>query len=580
MDRPWFERWAERLERELQALRSRGIVFEVDETARSKGVLKVRLTTPLSHPAGKHRLVAIYPGEFPFFRPEVFGPELRLPRHQNHLQRNLCLLRRPTSAWDPEWTLAQLLETQLPKVLETGRITDPNLIRADPSEQAEPRSVFYDYEPGSFVLLDPGVRVPSDVRSGTLILEHSGGGAVFRGGLRRVNDADGALVAEGFPVPKGLFSGRVAVRWIRCDDWPPKGTADGVVSWLKERHPAAMRRPAERVSWAGEKVDITGILCSEEIEPGILGDGWLFVVRHVNKKAKAARRYLARPMRYSEEAVFDRIPELRFLRGATVAQAGVGCIGAPIALELARAGVKTLRLLDHDVVEAGTTVRWPVGLSAAAVSKVAVLAQVIRNGYPFTQAEPVPLRLGAPVDPTMEGGLDTGVVTGFRKRWANEADLILDTTAEWGVNFFLSEVAREKGVPYVLVTGTPGGWGGRMLRIRPGSNRPCWGCVERWRDRDALPEPAALADDLGAVQPAGCDDPTFTGANFELGQVALAGARFAVQTLSSCLGGIYPDAPWDYAVVSLRDEQGQAIAPQWETTKLDPFPGCPRCQAS
>jgi hypothetical protein len=569
-ERPWFVRWPQCLERELQALRHNGVDVRVDEEAERAGVLKLHLDTPSSHAGGAHRLTAIYPMEYPFFRPVVVAADLDLPRHQNPFNKELCLLGSSSAQWDPEWTLATLLDRQLPEVLTRGQIGDPDAVAADPAEQAEPRSAYYPWSPGEYVLVDPVQPVPSGAIHGLLELGLSGDNG-FRGCLRTVTDQGKERVYEGAPAPESRFPTEVRGRWFRTDEWPPSNSAQDIYAWVRTKSPGAAKPVISK-----NGVEIIGILCAEEGERG-LADGWLFLVRRRGPKGQVTPWRLVGAHRYSEGALFGRAPELAFLRKATVVQAGIGCVGAPIALELARSGVKELSLADGDSVEAATTPRWPLGLDAAAHSKVRMLEAAIGRDYPHTGVRAVPWRIGEPVDPSTTSKGQLEFLTGAQRKWLHGADLILDTTAEWAVAFYLSEIAAELGVPYVMVAGTQGGWGGRIYRVLPGGNGPCWGCIERWRDAGELPTPAAAPDELGRVQPPGCADPTFTGAGFDLGQVALAGARFVIQTLATRLGGEYPDVDWNYAVVSLRDEAGKAIAPRWQTVSLDRFPGCPQC---
>jgi molybdopterin/thiamine biosynthesis adenylyltransferase len=573
LDRPWYEHWPTRLEEELEALSQHSCEFDIDDAARMRGILKLRVRTPGDHPAGRHDLTALYPDEFPFFRPEVYAFHLDLPRHQNPFDHNLCLLGRATVNWDPESTLADLLYEQLPKVIERGPIVDPEVLEGDPGEQAEPRSTYYEYEPGSFVLWDPAHAVPPSVARGKLVIAHPQGGLAFWGAVVRVRDERGTVFFDSEPVPAGRFPGRSGFRWIRTPP-PPRKTAQETQAWLLERYPWVLEEMNRGVRWSNRYCNVAAILYEEELAPGRHGDAWLFLV-HEHDGAGRGRLYLARPASYSEALMFERVPELSFLRDASIALAGAGCIGAPIALEVARAGAARLSVIDPDVVEAGTTVRWPLGVAAVGQHKVGVLKSLIDNSYPFTDFRPYPWRIGQVYEGAPSPDLRSArELTG---EWLQDADVIADTTAEWGVHFYLSELARSRSIPYVGVSGTPGGWGGTMYRVSAEAG-PCWGCIARWQKDGALPVPAAAPDQEGLFQPRGCADPTFTGAGFDLGHVALAGARLLVMTLASHMGGTYPDVPWNYAAVSLRAESGEAMAPRWETADAEVHPDCERCR--
>jgi molybdopterin/thiamine biosynthesis adenylyltransferase len=49
------------------------------------------------------------------------------------------------------------------------------------------------------------------------------------------------------------------------------------------------------------------------------------------------------------------------MQAKRVGVVGLGALGAPVVLELAKNLTGELRILDGDHVDAGTIVRWPVG---------------------------------------------------------------------------------------------------------------------------------------------------------------------------------------------------------------------------
>ena len=151
-------------------------------------------------------------------------------------------------------------------------------------------------------------------------------------------------------------------------------------------------------------------------------------------------------------------------------------------------------------------------------------------------------------------------------------DLVYDATAEVGIQHLLADLAIERSIPYLCISTTPGAWGGLVARIRPQHTEGCWICLQNALTDGTIPSPPF--DPAGGVQPKGCADPTFTGAGFDVGQVALAGVRLAVATLSAGTNGGYPDVGWDVVVVSLRDPDRRMIAPQWETFSLARHPSC------
>ncbi|MFH1716742.1 MAG: ThiF family adenylyltransferase [Planctomycetota bacterium] len=286
--------------------------------------------------------------------------------------------------------------------------------------------------------------------------------------------------------------------------------------------------------------------------------------------------YSARACYASPKDLDARIPELQMLHNKTVAVFGLGCLGAPSVLEFARAGVGFLHLIDYDFVDPGTSVRWPLGFSAAGEKKIYVLSEFIRQNYPYIQCDCFDARIGGVPNidsekllPNQQNLIDE-VVAG--------ADLIYDSTAEWGVQHFLSDQAYRYQVPYIALSGTWGAWGGRVVRIIP-NRTGCWSCYRLACKEGAIPEPPYAPDEpgQGLVQPVGCADPTFTGAGFDMLQIAIMGVRMAVSTLCEGASGAYPAFDWDAVHIGLRAENGTLISPKFDTYKIAPSPGCPRC---
>lgn len=282
--------------------------------------------------------------------------------------------------------------------------------------------------------------------------------------------------------------------------------------------------------------------------------------------------YFAKSGIGSRSAIQQRTPELRPLADKIVAVFGLGCIGAPTVLELARGGIGELRILDHDTVDPATGSRWPLGLSAAGLFKVVALEEFLRANYPSTKVTKFGHRLGGVRSPGSAERRDSSVV----QEMFEGASLILDTAAELGIHSVLSERAQREKVPYLGVVGTQGGWGGKVFRVLPGVTEGCWLCYRYACDDGSIPEPPSDAG--GTVQPLGCADPTFTGAGFDMAQVALYGVRTAVSTLCSGAKGGYPLMSWDATHLRFRDEAGQLIAPLYETHFIRRHPRCPRCK--
>jgi hypothetical protein len=583
----WWERYPERLTAELEALERNGIRYERDPEAESQGVMRLRLWYPLSTGAELY-LVATFPDNYPFFRFEVEAPDLDLPYHQHARAGNLCLLPRTTDLWHPSSDrLGDILRSQLERVLALGgqQVASPEISEQE-EHQAEPYSDYYDYIPGAILLTDSSWSISQRAQYGDLHIGLETLSSPIRGAILEVTDEQGNIVAK---TPEELarnYHFSIKARWARFNT-PPSArlTAAEIYQSVREND---LRGIDLKESIQGGKIAIKGVLFPEEIRwRGVAdrtGDGWLFVVRFEQERPSQKKRDRNRSLVASPENSYGlvragragrsdlsvRIPELAPLAQCCIAQFGLGCLGAPSSLEFARAGLGELRILDHDFVEPGSVVRWPIGLTAAGHLKVAKLLETISFNYPYTKVVGRNWKIGATYDPRRhESDILAEMLDG--------ADLVYDSTAEYGVQLFLSSLAAERRIPYIGVQSTAGAWGGVVVRIRPNMTEGCWQCFQ-WKYGELIPKPAF--DEKGdQVQPAGCADPTFTGANFDLMQVAMMGVRSAVSTLCGGQEAAYPEMDWDVAVLDLRDSSGQAIAPTWQLFTLNKDPRCETCGA-
>ncbi len=291
------------------------------------------------------------------------------------------------------------------------------------------------------------------------------------------------------------------------------------------------------------------------------------------KRDRPFQGYMAKAFYASPKELSKRIPELQPLREKTIAVFGLGCLGAPSALEFVRAGVGFIRFVDYDFVDPATTVRWPIGFSAAGRKKTDVLSEFIRENYPYVQCDAICFKVGQIREPGSGKPPDQKVIDDI----LDGVDLIYDCTAELGVQQFLTDLAGSHRIPYIGLSGTLGAWGGHIFRIRPWLGTGCWHCYLMACDDETIPEPPSAPEKDGQTQPVGCADPTFTGAGFDILQVALMGVRMAVSTICEGINGAYPSFDWDAVHIRLRSESGSLIAPKFDTYQIDPNPECQRC---
>lgn len=569
----WWERFGGRLAYELEEFRARGLDFAMDEALLARAG-RVLLRGSVEDEGERVELEVLYPDLFPYMRPEVYAPGLALERHQNPATRNLCLLDRSTRSWRPEDTGAWLVAERVPYLLSLFRAGPEAMVDAEVA-QGEPASTYYPVTPGTVVFvpaaalkLDPAL----EVGSGRLIFSADWppqiGLRALLGELvaRRPGEKKTELLARADEPLRGHFAaGHIQMRWARLQGPPPGFDADALLAAAEAVQPGFGNPPWQAVR-DGE-VAVTGVVFPEEVRQGVLEDAWLFAMRWRQAPNGKPREgaFLIRGERLTSEDLATRIPKLAALREARVAQVGLGALGAPLALELARNQVGTLRLLEHDLVEAAQIVRWPFGLPTVGRYKLEMVASSIEQNYPYTRVERFAHRLGQTATERKgrgENELD------LLDRFMNGASLVLDASTEVGVQQLLSDFARAQRLKQVYLSATEGARGGQVVAIVPGAGG-CWFCWKKWAEEGSIPLPPSGAD--GSVQPRGCSAPTFTGASFDLLPIAAQAARVAAAVLR------HETEQASTVWVCELPEDGIA-PPQWQAHPIEVHPDCPYCQ--
>lgn len=571
----WWEHFPGRLEAELEAFRDLGVEFDLDEELfRDAG--RVLLRGAIAHDGDAVRLEVLYPDLFPYLRPEVYAPDLALTRHQNPREHNLCLLDRSTRFWVPSDTAAWLVGERVPLLLSLFSQGAEAMAAAE-APQGEPASAYFLTQLGAAVFVPAGVLdVPAAHRVGSghvhfaadmpprVVLRGLLGELVVKprvGKTKRIAQVDGRLAAR--------FAGRqLSIRWARLDQ-PPSGCDTEAIFTAAEAVQAGFGRPPWQAVVDGE-VAIVGLVFPEEVRQGEYEDTWVFGVRVRRRTAGGAqeRAYVVRGERLTPEDLATRIPAVSGLPATTVAVAGLGALGAPVALELARNQAGVLRLLEHDIIEAAQTVRYPFGLTAVGHPKLDVVANFIETNHPFTCVERFAHRLGQTALDRRGRSEDEFALV---QRLLEGADLLVDATAEIAIQQLLAETANDLGLIQLFVSATEGARGGQIARLVPGVGG-CWHCWKHHVTDGAIPLPPR--DDLGAVQPRGCADATFTGTSFDLLPVVAHAVRSATVTLRHERRDQLPSVVWVCTI-----PEGGEGPPAWSEHPVDVHPRCARCGA-
>lgn len=584
MSEPWWITRPGVLEGEVTAFRQRGIPHAVDRTAEAEGVLAIDAAVRLDGQSIAIRV--IYPDLYPFVRFEAFAPSLRLARHQHPFNGNLCLIGRATENWDLYATAAEFLTEQLPRVLAAAGIGLDDPPAALEEAQGEPYSDYYATQEGSALFVDSSWHIPPDIRRGRLrllvdprvrLIGDSLRGLdapMLRGTVAEILDEEGIVLARADPallasVPEAVT---LSARWMRVERPPPQSSPPAGLAEFEVAIDSAWRATRREAFGKNFGLDVVGLVFPEEVRYRHMADGWLFFVRAYRGKNPKGVLYLAKSYRVGRQDLAARTPEVATLAAKRVAIVGVGGIGATIALELARAGVGELRLLDHDVVDPATAVRYPFGFAAAGQAKVNVLGDWIKDNLPYTMVQRFQHRLGGVRHDTRSES-DPEVL----ERLMAQADLVIDATAEVGLHYPIATFAQARDVPYLEASTRAGAWGGVIARVMGGREGPCWLCYQYFladHTQDNSPT-RPLADASGLVQPTGCADPTFTGTGFDVASFALSAVRLAVGTLTKGQPQTYPDPPWDIAIVNLREPNGAIVTPVQHSFSLQVQPACP-----
>lgn len=179
------------------------------------------------------------------------------------------------------------------------------------------------------------------------------------------------------------------------------------------------------------------------------------------------------------------------LRSATVAVLGCGSVGAPVAVNLARAGVGKLILVDQQKIEAANIGRHSLGAKSINGRKAVELAQRIRTDLPHIQVE---AHCAAVQRLLLE---DDGLLGGV--------DLIVSALGDWPSESMLDEwhVAGGMKVPIVYGWTEPHAVAGHAVivssaaagRLRDGVNAAGepYLTAAQWDDEPRMYEPACGA---------------------------------------------------------------------------------------
>ena len=266
----------------------------------------------------------------------------------------------------------------------------------------------------------------------------------------------------------------------------------------------------------------------------------------------------------SQEELFRRLEGVRdllLLEQKSVVCFGLGAIGAPLALALAREGVGSFVLCDPDTLRPGNVVRHALDLLSVGQPKAEAVEAALARINPSVETATETYHLSDP-------GVIAAKLAG--------ASLVVAAIGEDLKEELISEVlvGADEPPPLLLVRSLHGGDAFRVALLRPRVDA-CLTCLaeyraERHRDWIAVP-----ADDRPDVFDIGCATPARPGAGLTSQQAALFAAARALEVLEGRASDMNHWV-WVERPIPRADERLVAGLTLHQAT-FPPRPDCPIC---
>ena len=569
----WYDWFPERYDDELKAYERQGIAIVIDEDSRARGTLS--LTADIVVDSKHYEIRVDYPSLFPFFQPHAFLENHQLARHHGPNGGHLCLLGRGTHQWSSSDNFADVLIERFPIILEINATNDIEKIKALEEPQGEPFTEYLNGMgvPGSSILyestldIDPAITMGMASLRTERIADGKTDAAPIVGHILEITKNGESVFSWSGP-PIQSHSSMLRLPWVRLDK-PPTSLDTRFIDLLTEdqkRHvkvsPLRNRNPIHFL-----------VIFREEYQQFQFADGLAFVTIHPKyfgnrKKGRVVKHSInfQRTFRAGTADLAARMPAVAELQSKKIALFGLGALGSFAAVEFARAGVKEIRLVDFDFVEPATIRRWALGAPIFGQKKAKSIADHLEEHYPWTN--PIAysdFKIGAVDNPGQSTNQFDQLVTII-----DGTDLIVDLTAEQGVNEILSMVARQLQTPYLVASATPGAWGGYVARFGTHHDDACWTCLTHDLYGDVMAADLPPGDPNGRIQPPGCGSLTFTGTSVDIQEISLEVLRQAFGVLTTS----YPKSDFQLSIVQNRRPDGSRSVPEWTSREISKRDNC------
>ena len=222
------------------------------------------------------------------------------------------------------------------------------------------------------------------------------------------------------------------------------------------------------------------------------------------------------------------------LKAAKVLVIGAGGLGAPLALYLTAAGIGTIGLVDHDIVELSNLQRQ-------------ILFDEASIGHPKVIASQKKLLQINPL--VTVNAYATSVTPENVAALVKDYDIVCDGTDNFATRFLVADacVAAEK----ILVSGAVLRFEGQISTFKPHDGGPCYRCLYPEPPPEGLVPPCSEAGILGSV----------TGV---MGTLMATEVIKEITQIGRSLSGFL--VVWD------------ALASEFRKIRLKKVPACPACQ--
>lgn len=543
---PWWEADPGRLECELAHLREHG------EIAREEDGRRLRVKLPLLFKGREVELTVEFPPCYPYAPPSLFAEPGLLERHQNPETGNLCVVGNLEHWWRPQYVAAILVQ-ELKGLLDAAANGD---VAEGELDIPEPLTGYFPPTRGEAVVVLGemlGHQLSRD--RGTFELATIGGDESRRI-VMRIQGVRTETVALSSGFDARLSVDRAGRRSVAKGSWkaitPDPGPNDFqqirrrlIELAAENRRPSRGRKRKPQTQWSA----VTFL--EEGPRRGELRRAWVFARFDVNRQGQLEGGHFMRTQVLDEGAMRDRARELTGVENACVTVIGAGALGGHAILQLARAGVGRIEIIDHDQFDLNNSVRHVLTADAAGLSKAKAVAELARRANPFIQVSHHEFWLGS-ID--TDGRLLSELV--------EVSDVVVDTTGSHVVTRITHRETSLAGKPLVSAALSVGGYGGRVVVLRGPS--PCFDC---FLEHPQIPRPEEGPSE--GWTPYGCSHPAASCAGFDVAELAAITARTIVHATERT---DYAHLNYDWAVVNFRSSQDR-----WREGSLEPFRGCRWC---